>query len=217
LDYKDHLSSIVWIAGCNMRCDYCYNKDIVFCKEPSMSFVDVLSFLDTRIGLLDSVVISGGEATNQNLLEFCKEVKKRDFKIKLDTNGINFKQIKELIDLKLIDYIALDYKAPKYKFANITHCSILKFDNFILTLEYLIKQNFDFEVRTTIHKDILDEDDINYILDDLSSRGYCGDYFLQNYFHTETNIGMLKKPKANFDYELIKEKNSIITVKYRNF
>lgn len=100
LDYPDHLACIVWLVGCNMRCDFCYNKDIVFSKNGSLSLQDVLDFLNKRVGLLDAVVLSGGEATTHDLFNFCKEVKSLGFKIKLDTNGLNPNQVKLLIEKK---------------------------------------------------------------------------------------------------------------------
>ncbi len=217
LDYPDHLSCIVWFIGCGLRCDYCYNKDIVFAQSGKMSINDVLSFLDTRKNLLDGVVISGGEATNHNLVPFCKEIKNKNFKIKLDTNGINFEQIKQLLDLNLIDYIALDYKAPKYKFELLTHSTLSKFDTFIKTLDYLMQINFNFEVRTTVHKDLLNENDINFIIYDLSKRGYKGKYFLQNFLDTGSNIANLKNQNQILNLDLIQDKNDKIEIKYRNF
>jgi len=217
LDFPNHLSCIVWIAGCELRCDYCYNKDIVLAKNGKFSFNDILSFLDTRKNLLDGVVLSGGEATSVDLVEFCKAIKLKGFKIKLDTNGINFKHIKELVDLNLIDYIALDYKAPKYKFKKITHTLISKFDSFIKILNYLIKINFDFEVRTTLHRDLLDEDDINFIIQDLNDRDYQGIYFLQNFLDTSSNIGDIKSSDKTLNLDKIQDKNNNIKIKYRNF
>ena len=178
MDYPDHLSCIVWFAGCNMRCDYCYNVDIVYAKNGVYSFNDVLDFLKTRVSLLDSVVLSGGEATTHNLVAFCTEIKKLGFLIKLDTNGTNYNSIKELLDLNLLDYIALDYKAPQDKFTQISHSN--KYDEFSKTLDLLINKNTAFEVRTTLHNDLLNVEDINTIIDDLSKRGYSQTYYLQN-------------------------------------
>jgi len=217
LDFPDHLACMVWLAGCDLRCDYCYNKDIVFAKNGKMSFNDVITFLDTRENLLDGVVISGGEATLHNLIQFCQEVKAKGFKIKLDTNGINFQHIKELIDLNLIDYIALDYKAPKYKFTTITHASNNKFDTFEQTLNYLIKLNFNFEIRTTVHADLLNEKDINTIIDDLKSKNYKGNYYLQNYLDTDENIGDIKNSIKKINLEKIQDNNDNITIQFRNY
>ncbi len=197
LDYPDHLACILWFAGCNMRCDYCYNKDIVFAKNGAYSLDDALTFLQTRQSLLDGVVLSGGEASLQELIPFCKAIKKLGFSIKLDTNGTNPELIKQLITLKLLDYIALDYKAPKEKFQAITHSR--NYDAFSETLTFLIEADFDFEVRTTLHADLLNEDDINWIIKDLKQRNYNRTYYIQEFRVTEENIGNLQKPQSSFD------------------
>ncbi len=208
LDYPNHLSCIVWFSGCNMRCDYCYNKDIVFSKNGNYDYKDVLNFLKTRLNLLDAVVLSGGEATTYNLVEFCQAIKKLKFKIKLDTNGINYKQVKELLDLNLLDYIALDYKAPKEKFTKITHSS--KYDEFSKTLNLLISLDVDFEVRTTLHNDLLDENDINTIIKDLSNRGYNKSYYIQNFQDTGDNIANITSPIKKFDISKLSNNLNII-------
>ena len=180
-----------------MRCDYCYNKDIVFAKNGAYSLDDALAFLQTRQSLLDGVVLSGGEASLQELIPFCKAIKKLGFSIKLDTNGTNPGLIKQLIALKLLDYIALDYKAPKEKFQTITHSR--NYDAFSETLTFLIEANFDFEVRTTLHADLLNEHDINAIIRDLEQKSYNKTYYIQEFRVTEENIGNLQKPKSSFD------------------
>ena len=191
-----------------MRCDYCYNKDIVFAKRGTYSYNDVLDFLKTRVGLLDAVVLSGGEVTSHNLVEFCKEIKKLGFLIKLDTNGINYDSIRELVESNLLDYIALDYKAPKNKFFRITKSN--NYNQFSATLDFLIQNGIKFEVRTTLHFDLLNEDDINTITKDLKTRGYKNKYYIQQFLDTGTNIGNLQKPSNNFDKEkLINDEETI--------
>ena len=180
-----------------MRCDYCYNKDVVFAKKGAYSLEDALAFLQTRKSLLDGVVLSGGEASLQELIPFCQAIKKLGFSIKLDTNGTNPKLIKQLLSLKLLDYIALDYKAPKEKFHAITHSH--SYDSFEETLSFLIETNFNFEVRTTLHSDILNEEEINLIIKDLQEHNYNKTYFIQEFRVTEENIGNLQKPKSGFD------------------
>jgi pyruvate formate lyase activating enzyme len=136
-DYEGHLSCVLWFIGCNFRCLYCYNEDIVFAKKGNYSSIDILKFLKSRVGLLDAVVLCGGEATIHNLVPICKEIKKLGFKIKLDTNGTNLRLIKELIDSKLIDYIAFDFKALEDNFFKIIQSYAYK--KVIETLRYLIK------------------------------------------------------------------------------
>ena len=191
-----------------MRCEYCYNKDIVFAKNGSYSYNDVLDFLKTRVDLLDAVVLSGGEATSHNLVEFCKQIKQLGFLIKLDTNGINYDSIKELVEYDLLDYIALDYKAPKNKFFKITKSN--RYDKFSKTLEFLIASDIKFEVRTTLHYDLLDVDDINAIMKDLKIRGYKNKYYIQNFLDTGDNIGNLQNPSNSFDKQKLINDEKIV-------
>ena len=197
LDYPDHLATIFWFAKCNMRCVYCYNRDIVFGEE-KISEEEALAFLDSRVGLLEGVVLSGGEATLYgDLVEFCQKIKQKKFKIKLDTSGINFDMVYALVENDLVDYIALDYKAPKEKYFEITKDK--HFDSFSKTLNFLIHKQFPFEVRTTVHSDLLRVEEINRIIKDLIKRGYSGTYYLQPFVFTENTIGRVKEEKNPFD------------------
>ncbi|WP_368030517.1 anaerobic ribonucleoside-triphosphate reductase activating protein [Arcobacter sp. s6] len=210
-DYVGHLSCIIWFVSCNFRCLYCYNDDIVYTKEGNYTQNDILDFLKTRVGLLDSVVLSGGEATVHNVIPICKEIKKLGFKIKLDTNATNLPQIKKLIELNLLEYIAIDFKAPKYKFEQIVGISM--YDNTIKTIQYLINIDFNFELRTTINKALLDENDINSMIETISNLGYKNIYYLQNFLETSSNIGNISK-SSSIDKTKI---NSLkLRVQYRN-
>ena len=191
-----------------MRCDYCYNKDIVFAKDGVNSYTDVLTFLKSRKNLLDAVVLSGGEATSHNLIEFCQEIKKLGFKIKLDTNGTNYIHIKELLELNLLDFVALDYKAPKNKFTQITHSN--KYDEFSKTLDLLINGSVDFEARTTIHNDLLHVDDINEIIKDLKHRGYDKKYYLQEFLDTGINIANIQESAKVLNKSLLSDDLKIV-------
>ena len=208
LDYPEHLAAIIWFSGCNMRCDYCYNKDIVFAKNGSITMREALDFLRSRIGLLDGVVLSGGEATAYDLVTFCQAIKTMGFAIKLDTNGTYYKNFKQLLDLNLLDYVALDYKAPKEKFTQITHSR--KYEEFSKSLDMLLASDIDFEVRTTLHADLLTPHDINAIIDDLVQRGYNKNYYIQEFLETQTNIGNIQKASCSFNKDTIKNSLKII-------
>jgi len=208
LDYPEYLAAIIWFSGCNMRCDYCYNKDIVFAKNGTITMHEALDFLRSRVALLDGVVLSGGEATAYDLVPFCQAVKEMGFSIKLDTNGTNFDNLKKLLDLHLLDYIALDYKAPKEKFTVITHSR--KYDEFSKSLDILLTSDIDFEVRTTLHADLLTPTDINLIIQDLEARGYDKPYYIQEFLETETNIANLQKATSNFNKKSLKSSIDII-------
>ena len=208
LDYPEHLAAIFWFSSCNMRCDYCYNPEIVFAKSSAYSLMDALEFLKTRVGLLDAVVLSGGEATLHELSIFTQEIKKLGFLVKLDTNGTNYTRVKELLESNLLDYVALDYKAPEYKFPQITHTD--KYEEFSKSLNLLLKYEFDFEVRTTLHNDLLNEDDINFIIKDLIKRGYKATYYLQKFVESETNIGDIKSSKKEFNPQLLSKELKVL-------
>ncbi len=210
-DYAGHLSCVVWLNRCNFRCLYCYNDELVFNKTANHTLNDVLNFLKKRVGLLDAVVISGGEATQHNLIDFCTEVKKLGFKIKLDTNATNLKQIQKLIELKLIDYMAIDFKAHKDKFYEITKTNL--YDKFMETIKFLLKIDFDFELRTTINSYLLKEEDINKMIDTLIKLGYKNTYYLQNFLLTSSNIGNIKEGLA-LNRSLIKSKE--LDIQWRN-
>ena len=210
-DYVGHLSCVIWFIKCNFRCEYCYNDDLVYSKTGNYSLDECLEFLKTRVGLLDAVVLSGGEASIHNLVDFCIELKKLGFKIKLDTNGTNPKQIKKLISLNLIDYMAIDFKATKEKFYEITKTNM--YDEYIKTITYLIKINFDFEIRTTVHSQLLNSDDINEMITVLENIGYKNTYYLQNFLQTPTNIGDIKE-ESIFNKDDIK--SNTLNITWRN-
>lgn len=207
VDYKDYLSCVVWFNSCNMRCQYCYNPDIVFAKEGNYSMEYLYSFLKTRVGLLEAVVLSGGEATNHDLITICERISQMGFKIKLDTNGSNPKLLKELLSKKLIDYISLDFKAPKYKFKEITKS--LLYDEFLESLKIINKSNCLYEVRTTLHNDLLDVYDINNMQDILINNEYKNTFYIQNFLEV-TNIGSLEATTTIFDYSKLDDKLDIV-------
>jgi pyruvate formate lyase activating enzyme len=208
VDYPEKLAAIVWFSGCNMRCMYCYNSDIVFAKEGCYSVEDLFDFLKRRTGLLDGVVLSGGEPTIHDLEPICRAVRKLGFSIKLDTNGLNTERIKALVEKDLIDYVALDFKAESEKFGFITGSS--RYLKFIETLEFLIGKRFDFEVRTTVHADLLEPDDINRMMEELKKRGYDRTYYLQRFIETPDNIAHLSKASATFDETALRDTLPIV-------
>jgi pyruvate formate lyase activating enzyme len=212
LDFPGRLCAILWFSGCNMRCPYRYNKDVVFGSK-QIEEDEVIKFLKTRVGLLDGVSFTGGEATlYKNLIPFSEKIKDLGFEIKLDTNGINFDVVKELVDKNLVDFVALDFKAPKEKFESITKSK--HYDKFEKTLGYLIDSNVDFEVRTTVHTDLLDENDINEIIKILHQKGYKNTYYLQNYFETDKEtLGNIGPQKRKLNTSKIID---LIPVEFRN-
>jgi pyruvate formate lyase activating enzyme len=184
LDYPDKMSCILWFAGCNMRCLYCYNPEIVYGKG-SVSFEKVISFLLSRKNLLDAVVLSGGECVmHKNIIPLITEIKKLGFLVKIDTNGSSPEVMQKLLFLHLVNYLALDFKAPKSKFNAITKSDL--FDPFEKTLDLVLKAKIPFEVRTTYHSDLLNDEDLKDMVNFLESKNYIGNYYVQ-YFRKNVN------------------------------
>lgn len=190
LDFPGQTACIVWFSGCNMRCGYCHNPQIVRGKGRGTA-EEVLAFLKKRQGLLDGVVLSGGEASvYSGLFCFMQKIRDLGYSIKLDTNGLRPEIIRNLLDNGFLNYIAIDYKAPPDKFKKVT--GVAKFQHFSETLSILCGQeNTPFEVRTTVHTGLMDESDIGSIISDLDQRGYAGSYYIQN-FRADDNRPTLK-------------------------
>jgi len=135
LDYPDKTACILWFAGCNMRCLYCYNPDIVLGKG-KLTFQDVFTFVEKRKKLLDGVVLSGGECTLHPHIDWLmKELKNRGLKVKIDTNGSRPTVLNKLLSENLIDYVALDFKALKNNYYDITKSTL--FNKFKASLNLL--------------------------------------------------------------------------------
>ena len=207
LDYPHKSACILWFAGCNMRCLYCYNPEIVFGKG-TLSFAEIIHFLKSRINLLDAVVFSGGECLlHKKSISFITEVKKMGFLIKIDTNGSEPQVLGELIQKELINYVALDFKAMPENFEKITQSKL--FIPFEKSLLLLLQSGISFEVRTTVHSELLSKKDILEMISYLENADYTGDYFIQHFVNGITSIEKLghsfkELEKENLSTEKIK-------------
>lgn len=214
LDYPGKAACIFWFSSCTFRCKYCYNPQLVLGHAPEYDKEKALDFLIERAGFLDGVVLSGGECTlYPDLMALAEKIKNMGYLIKMDTNGSNPAVVRKMMEAGLIDYLALDYKAPEYLFGDVTERP-REFFQFSKTLDYLIHSEASFEVRTTVHPDLLKEGDINLIIEDLYGRGYQGIYYLQNYFHTDSTLGSMRQSASSIDPGMLAE---WIPIKLRNF
>jgi len=160
VDYPNEITAVVFTIGCNFDCWYCHNKELY--KDTSkLNVIDeseVLKFLNTRKGLIDGLVITGGEPTlHSDLKSFIIKVKKLGYKIKLDTNGTNPKLLKDLIDNKLIDFVAMDIKTALPKYHSIVGREV-KNEDLKKSIKTIMTSNIDYEFRTTFTPDIDFED-----------------------------------------------------------
>ena len=160
LDYPGILSVIIWTAGCNFRCPFCYNKQLVLGKTEIISEETILSFLEKRRDVLEGLSISGGEPLLQeDIVNFTEKVKKLNYLIKIDTNGAFPEKLKELIDKKLVDYVSMDVKAPKEKYDQLSgvKTDISKIEQ---SIDLIKNEAPDYEFKTTIVPGMLDKKDI---------------------------------------------------------
>ncbi|MDD5639449.1 MAG: anaerobic ribonucleoside-triphosphate reductase activating protein [Candidatus Pacebacteria bacterium] len=213
IDYPGKLSCIVFLSGCNFRCPFCYSSELVLPEkikqQPELSEEKILEYLEKRVGMLEGVVLCGGEPTlNSELDDFCLKLKTMGYFIKLDSNGTNSKKIKELIEKKLIDYIAMDIKAPlteeKYKIATGVDNNIEEIKK---SIQIIKNSGIDYEFRTTVVPGIHNMEDIISIA---NSIGPAKKYFLQQ-FNPEKDVidNSLKKLKP-LPYNFFEEVISII-------
>ena len=159
IDYPGKLSCVLFIAGCNFRCPYCHNPELI-APNPRQHFFlhekEIHDFLKKRKGFLDGVVISGGEPTTcKSILSICKKIKQMGYQIKLDTNGSMPHVIKELIDNNLVDYIAMDIKTDPLFYSPLL---VKKMDphHIFTSISLIMGSKLPYEFRTTCLKPFID-------------------------------------------------------------
>ena len=172
-----------------MRCVYCYNPDIVLGKG-RMSIAKALEFLRSRRGLLQGVVLSGGECTlHPTIFPLLETAKGYGFAVKVDTNGSRPEVLKALIAQRLVDYIALDFKALEHRYQTITKSGL--FPQFVESLALLNHSSLPFEVRTTVHSELITYDDLRAMVGFLQQHAYKGRYYIQHYVNGVPVLGTL--------------------------
>ena len=165
LDYPGKVAAILYIDKCNFRCEYCHNwNTLIACDDnEDLIFDDILSFLKKRVGILDGVVISGGEPTLMpNLEEKIRAIKELGYAIKLDTNGTHPEVVEDLVNKGLIDYVAMDIKSSLDEYHRFCKNDEL-ISNVKKTVEYLKQNKVDYEFRTTLISEYHNEEIIKKI------------------------------------------------------
>ncbi|HNY48972.1 MAG TPA: anaerobic ribonucleoside-triphosphate reductase activating protein [Smithella sp.] len=195
IDYPGMICAIVFLEGCNFRCPYCHNPELVdpCLFRTSVKESDVLEFLKTRKGKLDAVSITGGEPTMQaNLPAFIRKIRRMGFAVKLDTNGSHPHVIKNLLTENLLDYIAMDVKAPFVKYKEIVNAHV-NIDLIRESIDLILRSKIPCEFRTTIIDSQLDEADVQKIADLISGADH---YVLQKFAPTKTLDNKFLKEKS---------------------
>jgi len=161
-DYPGKISAIVFTQGCNFRCPYCHNPELVDPElyQECLPEEEFFSYLEKRKGKIEAVTITGGEPTIQNdLIPFIMRVKAMERLIKIDTNGSKPEVLEELIRRNLVDYLAMDIKAPLEKYAAITRTPV-NGKAIRQSIMLIMNSGIDYEFRTTVVKSQIKEADI---------------------------------------------------------
>lgn len=211
IDYPGKIACTIFLIGCNFRCPFCYSAELVLPEkiknQPRIDEKELFRFLKERRKYLEGVVICGGEPTiHSDLSDFLLQIKKMGYLIKLDTNGTHPDVIKKLIDKKLVDYIAMDIKAPleeeKYAVASGVKVDLEKIRQSIALIK---NSGIDYEFRTTVVPTIHQLEDILNIAQAIAP---AQKFYLQNFRPEKTlNENLLQvKPFSETDLEMILEK-----------
>ena len=171
IDYPDKIAATVFLIGCNFFCPWCYNPELVLSeaikKCPKISEKYFFDFLKKRKGLLEGVVICGGEPTiNKELPDFIKKIKKLDYLVKLDTNGSNPEMVRALLDAHLLDYFAMDIKTSIALYPALVGDHILA-EHVSETARLLIASGVPYEFRTTMIREMHTDDVIHSMAQEL--------------------------------------------------
>lgn len=162
LDWKECLSSVIFLGGCNFRCPYCHNKDLVL-NHAAMEDIPmeyIVASLRKYKNWVDRVVITGGEPTiNMSLFGLIGQLKSEKMRIKLDTNGSNPQLLKGLVNDGLIDYVAMDVKGPIDRYSRWTGTNV-DTKRIRESIEFLLEGNINYEFRMTVVPFLHREDDI---------------------------------------------------------
>ena len=209
-DYPDHICCIVFTQGCNMRCPFCQNATLIPQEGDNLiPEKEVLDYLELRKNIVNGITISGGEPTLQkDLKDFINKVKKIGVDVKLDTNGTNFNLLKELIDEKLVDYVAMDIKNSFKKYGETSGIENIKLDNIQKSMNYLKEEKVLYEFRTTIMNEHHELQDILEIIKEIGD----SKYFLQNFKLSES---VIDQSLTEFDDDKLNLWNKILK-KYKN-
>ncbi len=205
IDYPGRLAAVVFLVGCNFRCPFCYSAELVLPEkiklQPRISEKEVFDFLEQRKGLLEGVVICGGEPTIQkDLPQFLEMIKKMGFLVKLDTNGSNPEILKDLIDRKLVDYVAMDIKAPFIKYKE-TSGGRADLDKIKQSIGIIKSSGIDYEFRTTVVPTMHSKEDIIQLAKDISP---AKKYFIQG-FRPEKTIEKKFETVKGYSEEFLTE------------
>ena len=214
VDYPGRIACIVFSGGCNLRCPFCHNPCLVLdpASQPRVTEREFFKFLDSRRGLLEGVVISGGEPTLQkDLPEFVAGIRERGFMVKLDTNGTRPEVLSRLLEAPGVDALGIDYKLPAARYSEVAadpESGRELADKVAASLRLALASGIEPDVRTTVHRAMLSPDDLKRMWQELSALGVKR-WFLQQFNPVEVLADGLEKLETYADSELARLARSL--------
>jgi len=165
LDYPGKVACTIFTQGCNFRCPFCHNSDLLGSEGPeTIPEETLMAFLRKRVGLLDAVCITGGEPTLQPGLEdLIVKIKALGYLVKLDTNGSRPEVLKALVEKNLLDYVAMDIKNSPEKYGATAGVPNMRLDKIEESIQYLLAGNVAYEFRTTVMDELHEPEDFEAI------------------------------------------------------
>lgn len=195
LDYPGKIACTIFTHGCNFKCPFCHNARLVTEEPQLFSEEEIFAYLNKRKGILDGVCISGGEPMLQNdLFEFMEKVKSLGLLIKLDTNGYFPDRLEYAIKNKLVDYVAMDIKNCREKYALTASKKDLDISKIEKSVELLMKSGIEYEFRTTVTKELHTEQDFVRIGEWIKG---AEKYYIQNFVDSGNLIENSSSPLDN--------------------
>lgn len=196
LDYPGKVASTIFTGGCNFKCPYCHNRDLVMPPADVLAYSmdEIFEHLNSKKKILDGVCITGGEPTlHKDLPDFIRKIKDLGLLVKLDSNGTNPKMLETLINASLVDYVAMDIKQSREKYNTIANMPNLDLSKIDSSIKLLIDSDIDYEFRTTIMKEC-------HTVEDMESIGKwlqgAKAYYLQSYKESEQVINPIFSPHS---------------------
>ena len=185
IDFPGRLSSVVFTQGCNLRCRFCYNRGLLpETSNDMLSWKSIIDFLKDRQGFIEAVVFSGGEPCLQpGLLDAMREVRELGFEIALHTNGFFPDVVERALSERLLQFIAVDFKAPFNLYQAVTRQEVVAAD-FARLADLLVSAGVKHEYRTTVHPGLLSDSDIMNMADWLCEKKISS-YAIQKFKHGE--------------------------------
>lgn len=203
IDYPGKTSSVLFLGGCNFRCPFCQNPDLINKLEtmPSISEEEVINYLKEKKKWIDGVCISGGEPTlEKNLIEFIEKIKFLGFLVKLDTNGSDPKVLKDLIEKKLLNFIAMDIKSSPEKYSEASGIEV-DIEKIKESVELIRNSGIEYEFRSTVLPKLFSKDDAIKIGEWLKG---SKTFFLQQ-FRPDITLDKSYEKEETYNEEKLKE------------